>query len=55
LSLRQRDSIPLSSIMFVYIFIKFRIVVEFKEHILNVPLPADLSQKIKNYQQFLEA
>ncbi|XP_023336873.1 nucleoporin NDC1 isoform X2 [Eurytemora carolleeae] len=33
----------------------FRIVVEFKEHILNVPLPADLSQKIKNYQQFLEA
>jgi nucleoporin NDC1 len=33
----------------------FRIVLGFEEHILNVPLPSDLKQKIKNYQQFLEA
>jgi len=33
----------------------YRIVVTFGEHILAVPLPKDLQQKMKNYQTFMEA
>jgi len=33
----------------------FRIVIAFQEHILAVPVSSEFKQKIKNYQQFLEA
>jgi len=33
----------------------YRIVLGFKEHILAVPLPGDLRQRIRNYHNFLEA